>query len=56
MIIEKIENIQRIMKKFSDIKRKCTSIKGISDEISEDLEGLRDTINTDLSEVSNSLK
>jgi len=56
LIIEKIENIQRIMKEFSNIKRKCTSIKGISDEISEDLEGLRDKIKEDLSEVSKSLK
>jgi len=44
------------MKKFSGIKGKCTSIKGISDEISEDLDELRDTIKADLLEVSNSLK
>jgi len=44
------------MKEFSNIKRKCTSIKGISEEISEDLEELRDTIKADLSEVSKSLK
>lgn len=56
LIVEKIENIQRIMKEFSNIKRKCTSIKGISEEISEDLEELRDTIKTDLLEVSKSLK
>ena len=56
LIIERIENIQRIMKEFSNIKRKCTNIKTISDEISEDLEELRDTIKTDLSEVSKSLK
>ncbi|MBT4176468.1 MAG: hypothetical protein HOE01_06445 [Thaumarchaeota archaeon] len=56
LIVEKIENIQRIMKEFSNIKRKCTSIKGISEEISEDLEELRDTIKADLSEVSKSLK
>ena len=56
LIIEKIENIQRIMKKFSNIKTKCTSIKGTADEISEDLEELRDTIKADLLEVSNSLK
>ena len=42
--IEKIENIQRTMKNFSNIKKKCTSIKGISDEISEDLDELRDKI------------
>ena len=56
LIVEKIENIQRIMKEFSNIKRKCTNIKGISEEISEDLEELRDTIKADLSEVSKSLK
>ncbi len=56
LIIEKIENIQRTMKKFSSIKGKCTSIKGISDEIAEDLDELRDTIKADLLEVSNSLK
>jgi hypothetical protein len=56
LIVEKIENIQRIMKEFSNIKRKCTNIKGISEEISEDLEELRDTIKADLLEVSKSLK
>jgi hypothetical protein len=56
LIIEKIENIQRIMKEFSNIKRKCTNIKGISDEISEDLEELRNTIKVNLLEVSTSLK
>ena len=56
LIIEKIENIQRTMKKFSNIKTKCTSIKGTADEISEDLDELRETINADLLEVSNSLK
>ena len=55
LIIEKIENVQRSMKKFSSIKAKCTNIKGISDEISEDLEELRETINADLLGVSKSL-
>jgi len=56
LIIERIENIQRTMKKFSNIKTKCTSIKGTADEISEDIEELRDTIKADLLEVSKSLK
>ena len=56
LIIEKIENVQRNMKKFSSIKAKCTNIKGISDEISEDLEELRETINADLLGVSKSLQ
>jgi hypothetical protein len=56
LIIEKIENIQRTMKKFSNIKTKCTSIKGTADEISEDLEELRDIIKADLLEVSKSLQ
>ena len=56
LIIEKIENIQRNIKKFSDIKKKCTSIKNTSEEISEHLEELRDEIKKDLLEVSNSLK
>jgi len=56
LIIEKIENIQRTMKKFSNIKAKCTSIKNTSDEISEYLDELRETINADLLGVSKSLK
>jgi hypothetical protein len=56
LIIEKIENVQRSMKKFSSIKAKCTNIKGISDEITEDLDELRETINADLLGVSNSLQ
>ena len=56
IIIEKIENIQRTMKDFSNIKRKCTSIKGISDEISEDLDELRDKIKEDILTVSKSLQ
>jgi hypothetical protein len=56
LIIEKIENIQRTMKKFSSIKAKCTSIKGTADEISEDLDELRGTINADLLGVSKSLQ
>ena len=55
-IIEKIENIERSMKKFTSIKTKCTSIKGTADEISKELDELRDVINIELSEVSNSLK
>ena len=56
LIIEKIENVQRSMKKFSNIKAKCTNIKGTIDEISEDLDELRETINADLLGVSKSLK
>ena len=56
IIIEKIENIQRTMNDFSNIKRKCTSIKGISDEISEDLDELRDKIKEDILTVSKSLQ
>jgi hypothetical protein len=56
IIIEKIENIQRTMKNFSNIKKKCTSIKGISDEISEDLDELRDKIKEDILTVSKSLQ
>ena len=56
LIIEKIENIQGIMKEFSDIKRRCTSIKDISDEISNALEELRNKIKANLLEVSKSLK
>jgi hypothetical protein len=56
LIIEKIENIQRTMKKFSNIKTKCTIIKNTSDEITESLDELRETINADLLGVSNSLK
>ena len=56
LIIKKIENIQSAMKKFSNIKTKCTSIKGTADEISEYLDELRDTIKADLLEVSKSLK
>ena len=56
IIIEKIENIQRNMKNFSNIKKKCTSIKGISDEISEDLDELRDKIKEDVLIVSKSLQ
>ena len=56
MIIEKIENIQRTMKDFSNIKKKCTSIIGISDEISEDLDQLRDKIKQDVLLVSKSLQ
>ena len=56
LIIEKIESAQRNMKKFSNIKTKCTSIKTISDEIVEDMEKYRDLIKADLDDVSKSLK
>jgi len=56
VIIEKIENIQRTMKNFSSIKKKCTSIKGMSDEISEDLDELRGKIKEDVLTVSKSLQ
>ena len=56
LIIQKIESAQRNMKKFSNIKTKCTSIKNISDEIVEDMEKYRDLIKADLEDVSKSLK
>jgi hypothetical protein len=56
LIIQKIESAQRNMKKFSNIKTKCTSIKKTSDEISDDLDDLRDLIKADLDDVSKSLK
>ena len=56
LIIQKIESAQRNMKKFSNIKTKCTSIKNTSDEISDDLDDLRDLIKADLDDVSKSLK
>ena len=56
LIIQKIESAQRNMKKFSNIKTKCTSIKNTSDEISGDLDDLRDLIKADLDDVSKSLK
>ena len=40
------------MKKFSNIKTKCTSISSISEEISAEVQNLRDTIKTDLEEIS----
>jgi hypothetical protein len=56
LIIEKIENIQRTMKKFQNVKTKCTSIMGTAEEISEYLDELQETIKADLLEVSKSLK
>jgi len=56
LIRQKIENAQRNMKKFSNIKTKCTSIKNTSEEISKDLDDLRDLIKVDLDDVSKSLK
>jgi hypothetical protein len=44
------------MKKFSNIKTKCTSIKGTAEEIYEDLDDLRDLIKTDLEDIEKSLK
>ena len=56
LIIQKIESVQRNMKKFSNIKTKCTSIKGTAEEISVDLDDLRDLIKTDLADIEKSLK
>jgi len=53
---DKISNVQRTMKKFSNIKTKCTSISSISEEISAEVQNLRDTIKTDLEEISKALK
>ena len=53
---DKISNVQRTMKKFSNIKTKCTSISSISEEISTEVQDLRDTIKTDLEEISKALK
>ena len=56
IIQDKISNVQRTMKKFSNIKTKCTSISSISQEISADVEDLRSEIKTDLEEILKSLK
>jgi len=56
LIIEKIENIQRDMKKFATIKTKCTNMKNTADEIYEELGELQKKIKTELLEVSSSLK
>ena len=53
---DKISNVQRTMKKFSNIKTKCTSISNISQEISGDVQELRTAIKTDLEEISKALK
>ena len=44
------------MKKFQNVKTKCTSIMGTAEEISEYLDELQETIKADLLEVSKSLK
>ena len=56
LIIQKMESVQRNMGEFSNIKRKCTSIKNITDDISKDLDDLRDLIKTDLEDIEKSLK
>ena len=56
IIQDKISNVARTMKKFSNIKTKCTSISGLSEEISTEVEDLRDAIKTDLEEISKALK
>jgi len=56
LIIQKIESIERNMGEFSNIKRKCTSINTITDDIKKDLDDLRDLIKADLDDVSKSLK
>jgi hypothetical protein len=56
VIQDKIASVQRTIKKFSNIKTKCTSINSISEEISTEVDALRDAIKTDLEEISKSLK
>ena len=56
IIQDKIKNVERTMKKFSNIKTKCTSISNISQEISGDVQELRTAIKTDLEEISKALK
>jgi hypothetical protein len=56
LITQKISSVQRNMKKFSNIKTKCTSIKGTAEEIYEDLDDLRDLIKKDLEDIEKSLK
>ena len=56
LITQKISSVQRNMKKFSNIKTKCTSIKGTAEEIYEELGDLRDLIKKDLEDIEKSLK
>jgi hypothetical protein len=56
LIIQKIDSAQRNMKKFSNIKAKCTSINTITEDIKKDLDDYRDLIKADLDDVSKSLK
>ena len=56
LIIEKIESAQRNMKKFSNIKTKCTSINTITEDIKKDLDDYRDLIKKDLEDIEKSLK
>jgi len=56
LIIQKIDSAQRNMKKFSNIKTKCTSINTLTEDIKKDLDDLRDLIKADLDEVTKSLK
>ena len=56
VIQEKISSVQRTMKKFSNVKTKCTSISDISEEISFEVEELRSSIKLDLEEIIKSLK
>ena len=55
LIIQKIESVQRNMKKFSTIKGKCTGIKDVAEEIRDDLDELNDIIKDDLKSVAESL-
>ena len=56
LIIQKIESIERNMGEFSNIKRKCTSINTLTDDIKKDLDDLQNLIKADLDAVSKSLK
>ena len=55
LLIQKIESVQRNMKKFSTIKSKCTGIKDVAEEIRDDLDELNDLIKDDLKSVADSL-
>lgn len=56
VIQEKIASVQRTMKKFSNVKTKCTSISNISEEISLEVDELKSSIKLDLEEIVKSLK
>jgi len=56
LIIQKIDSAQRNMKKFSNIKTKCTSINTITEDIKKDLDDYRDLIKKDLEDIEKSLK